>query len=127
MPEIREIRRSQHKKADPVKAKELMDKLRKEHSKMVKGKFEFIDAQGGFLEFNYRFFPEDLLVTYKFIHNEICDIPMGLVKHLNNTIKKVRCFGLSDGPHHGVKLPDRGLPSTYETSSRVRFTPIDLF
>jgi len=124
--EIKEIRRSHQKKGDPEKTKEMIEKLRKEHSKMVKGKFEFIDAGGGFLEFNYRFFPEDLLVTYKFVHNEVCEIPMGLVKHLNNTVKKIRNFGLNDGAARGNRLPDRGLPSTFDTVSRVRFTPIDV-
>ena len=117
---IQEIARRKTVKLDPVKAKDLMDKLRKEHSQLVKGKFEFIDAQGGWLEFSYRFFPEDLLSTYKFIHGEICEIPMGLVKHLNNTVKKVRTFGDASG-----QLPKFGLPTGYSISSRVRFTPVD--
>ena len=108
---------------DPKAREDLLAKLRKEHEKMVKGKFEFIDAQGGFLEFTYRFFPDDLLVTYKFIHGEICEIPMGLVKHLNNTTKKVRTFGLNQTG----ELTERGLPSRFETQSRVRFTPVEMF
>jgi len=125
--EIKEIRRSHNKKADKEKAKEMMNALRKEHQKLVKGTFEFIDAQGGFLEFNYRFFPEDLLVTYKLVHGETCELPMGLVKHLNNTKKKVRTFGLNDGSQRGNQLPHRGLPSTYEKVSRIRFTPVEVF
>ena len=124
--QVKEIARSTQKSVKPEVAKEMMDKLRKEHSKMIKGKYEFIDAQGGFLEFNYRFFPDDVLVTYKFIHNETCEIPMGLVKHLNNSVKKIRNFGLNTGADRGNELPDRGLPSTYTTSSRVRFTPLDV-
>ncbi len=120
------VRRSTQKTVKTEVAKELMDKLRKEHEKMVKGKFEFVDAQGGWLEFNYRFFPEDMLVTYKFVHNEICEIPMGLVKHLNNTVKKIRNFGINDGSERGNQLPDRGLPSTYDSNSRVRFTPLSV-
>ncbi len=121
--EIRQIRRSHNKKVDKVKAKELLDKMRKEHAPMVKGKFEFVDAGAGWIEFNYRIFPEDLLVTYKFVHNEVCEIPMGLVKHLNNTVKKIRCFGLDDGSGRGNQLPDRGVPSTFQSTSRVRFIP----
>lgn len=124
--EIKEIRRSFNKKVDKEKAKEMINSLRKEHNKLVKGTFEFIDAQGGFLEFNYRFFPEDLLVTYKLVHGETCELPMGLVKHLNNTKKKVRTFGLNDGSQRGNQLPDRGLPSTYEKVSRIRFTPVEV-
>lgn len=121
--EIREIRRSHNKKVDKIKAKDLLDKMRKEHAPMVKGKFEFVDAGSGFIEFNYRIFPEDLLVAYKFTHNEVCSVPMGLVKHLNNTIKKIRKFGLEDGSVRGNMLPDRGVPSTYESTSRIRFIP----
>lgn len=125
--QIKEISRSAQKKGDPAKSKELMDKLRKEHSEMVKGKFEFLDAKGGWLEFNYRFFPEDLLVTYKFVHGETCEIPMGLVKHLNNTTKKIRNFGIQNGATRGNELPARGLPTQFEIDSRVRFTPIGMF
>lgn len=125
--EVRKIAKKKTIKADPVKVKEMMDKLRKEHSKMVKGKFEFVDAQGGWLEFCYRFFPEDLLMKYKFVHGEICEIPMGLVKHLNNTNKKIRTFGANTGSLIGNELPaDRGLPSSCEVVSRVRFTPVEM-
>ncbi len=122
----KQIRRSSNKKVDKVKAKELLDKMRKEHAPLVKGKFEFVDAGSGWFEFNYRIFPEDLLVTYKFIHNEICEIPMGLVKHLNNTVRKVRSFGMNDGSERGNLLPIRGVPSTFDATSRVRFTSVDL-
>lgn len=124
--EIREITRRKTNKAKPEVLKELIEKERKEHSKMVKGKFEFLDAQGGYLEFNYRYFPDDLLVTYKFIHGEVCEIPMGLVKHLNNTVKKVRKIGIQSGAERGGELPSKGLPTSFETTSRVRFTPVEV-
>ena len=124
--EIREIGRSKQKSVSSEKRKELFDKAREEHSKLVKGKFEFVDAGGGWIEFNYRFFPEDLLVTYKFIHNEICEIPMGIVKHINNTITKVRTLGTNNGSARGNELPSRGVPSTYEATSRIRFIPVDV-
>ena len=90
---------------------------------MVKGMFEFLDAQSGWLEFNYRYFPEDMLVTYKFMHGEICEIPMGLVKHLNNTKKKVRNMGLTSGAERGSELPKIVGPSSWETTARIRLTP----
>lgn len=125
MVQIKEIARTKVNKCSAEEAKVLMDKLRKEHSKMVKGRFEFLDAKGGYLEFNYRFFPEDLLVTYKFFHDEICEIPMGLVKHLNNTTKKVRSFNHTEPKSATDNL--KGVPSSYTTESRVRFTPVDMF
>lgn len=110
------------KKKDNVISKpdmeEKLKKLRKEHDKLVKGKFEFIDAMGGWLEFSYRFFPDDLLTNYKFIHGEICEIPLGLVKHLNNTYKKIRNLD--------PNMSDRGVSSSYTTQSRVRFTPLEM-
>ena len=53
----------------------------------------------------------------KMIHGEICDLPMGIVKHLNNTKKKIR--------RYSVEMPANGqrVPRSYETVSRVRFTP----
>ena len=111
----------------PEAKEELLRKLRKESERLVKGKFEFLDAKGGWLEFNYRFFPEDMLVTYKFIHAEICEIPMGLARHLNNTIKKVRNFGVNNGAERGNELPGRGLPTTFSKDSRVSFTPVEMF
>lgn len=125
--EIKVVGRSKQKKADPEKTKEMINQLKKEHSRMVKGKFDFVDAGAGFLEFNYRFFPDDLLVTYKFFHDEVCEIPMGMVKHLNNTVKKIRTFGAGEAGRGTELSSNRGLPSTYSKASRVRFTPIDVF
>lgn len=101
------------------KSDELKKKLRKEHDKLVKGRFEFVDAQGGWLEFTYRFFKEDPIIYMKLIHNEITELPMGIVKHLNNTYKKIRKMS--------PELGTRGIGSTFETQSRVRFTPVDMF
>tara|TARA_R110002126_G_scaffold103876_3_gene237065 strand:- start:1728 stop:2099 length:372 start_codon:yes stop_codon:yes gene_type:complete len=120
--EVKEIVRSKQRVVAKDVRDDLLKKARKEHSKLVKGKFEFLDAQGGWLEFNYRFFPEDMLVTYKFTHGEICEIPMGLVKHLNNTMKKVRT-GIPDS---GNGMGSGGaFPTQFEMTSRVRFTPMD--
>ena len=125
--EIKEIVRSTQKGVSKEIREDLLKKLRKEHSKLVKGKFEFLDAQGGWLEFNYRFFPEDMLVTYKFTHGEVCEIPMGLVRHLNNTMKKVRHIGADTGAARGNELPTTGkMPMSFETTSRVRFTPLEV-
>ncbi len=103
----------------PDKVDEMKKKLRKEHDKMVKGRFEFVDAQGGWLEFTYRFFKEDPIMYIKLVHNEITELPMGIVKHLNNTYKKIRKMSMEQGP--------RGVGTTFETQSRIRFTPVEMF
>jgi hypothetical protein len=123
--EVKEIHINKPKTVSSEKSDELTKKLRKEHDRPVKGMFEFLDAQGGWLDFCYRFFKDENIKTYRLVHGEICELPMGLVKHLNNTKKKIRKFGLGTA-ERGGELPVRGLPSTYEVTSRVRFTPVDV-
>lgn len=118
--QVKEIHKKVKTKMAPEKYEDAIKKLRKEHEKPVKGMFEFIDAQGGWLDFSYRFFKGDPLSTIHLVHGEITEIPMGLVRHLNNVKKKIRRFGQEI-------VNERGLPSTYETVSRVRFTPVDMF
>jgi len=104
-----------------AEVEEMLKKLRKEHDKLVKGKFEFVDAQGGWLEFTYRFFPDEQIKTFHFTHGEVCEIPMGIVKHLNGTKKKIR----SMPPNITESGPVRGVPQGFETQSRIKFTPVD--
>lgn len=98
-------------------AKSKMDKMRKDGDKMIKGMFEFTDAQGGWLDFSYRFFPGDPIRTVKIIHGEIVDIPMILAKHLNNVYKRVRI------PKQNA---DTNAPDIVTKISRTRFTSMEL-
>lgn len=98
-----------------------MEKLRKEGEKLVKGMFEFLDAQGGWLDFSYRFFPGEPCRTVRITHGEIVDLPMVLVKHLNNVWKKVRQMP--------SQLSEQGKPlvtTPITKVSRTRFTPMDV-
>jgi len=113
-----------NKKVKNTKSKpeveELIKKLRKEDEKLVKGQFEFIEAEGGFFEFAYRIYPGSIQ-QYQLIHGEICEIPLGVVKHLNGRYHKIRRYMNVEQPATGsVKTP-----MTYETKSRVRFVPIE--
>lgn len=119
---ITEYKRKQAVPLDREKASELIKKTRKEHEKMVKGKFEFLDANGGWIDFTYRFFPGDPIQTIHLIHGEVVDLPMGLVKHLNNTVKKVRKLDMVD-----LDQTKRGVPAAYNIESRLRFTPVDFY
>ena len=117
--QVIEIKKKQKTVANTALYEEKEKKLRKEHEKLVKGMFEFVDAQGGWLDFTYRYFKGDPIQQIRLIHGEIVELPMGIVKHLNNTSKKIRTFA--------KELKDsRGVPSTFEKVSRVRFTPIDV-
>lgn len=127
--EIKELHKKDKTKLPPEKYDELLKKARKDHDVLRKGMFEFIDAQGGWLEFSTRFFPGQPIQTIKINHGEIVELPMGIIRHLNNTKKKIRKFGMDAGTSktRGGEIPERGgLPNTYEVQSRVRFTPMDV-
>jgi len=115
--EVREISKKLKKTLPPQEKEDLVKKMRKEDDKVITGMFEFLDAQGGWLEFTHRKYPGEAIQIIKLVHGEICDLPMGIVKHLNNTKKKVR--------RYSMELPASGqrIPRSYETISRVRFTP----
>lgn len=114
--QVLEVVKKNYKKAsdeEKVKAKELMEKNRKEDQKLVRGKFEFIDARGGWLEFNYRKYPGEPILFLKVMHGEVCDMPIGIVKHLRSCVHKIKkpTFDL------------QGVLQNQETLSRVAFTP----
>lgn len=107
--------------SEKAKAKTLIEKMRKEGEKLIKGMFEFIDAQGGWIDFSYRFYPGEPIRTVRINHGEIVDLPKDLVKHLNNIWKKVRTPNkemTEDGRFKG--------PPVIERYSRTRFTPLDV-
>lgn len=104
-----------------AEAKEKMEKMRKEGERLKKGMFEFLDAQGGWLDFSYRFFPGEPVRTVRINHGEIVDLPMILVKHLNNVFKKIRL------PNPNPQVGEDGkFQLTVEKISRTRFTPMDV-
>lgn len=117
--QIKELSRKSKKFLTKEKYEEQVKKLRKEHEKPIKGMFEFLDAQGGWLDFAYRFFKDDPLYTIRLIHGEITELPMGIVRHLNNTKKKIRKMDGQLNPNM------RGVPLSYDVISRVRFTPTE--
>lgn len=120
MVEIKEIHKKKTNTMPAIERDEMVKKMRKEDEKMRKGMFEFLDAQGGWLDFTYRKYPGEPIQTIHIVHGEVCDLPMGLIKHLNNTKKKVRRYNL--------ELPQQGSrpPRSFEVISRCRFTPMDV-
>ena len=122
--QIVEINGQKYKKlseAQRAESEEKIKKMRKEGEKLVKGMFEFLDAMGGWLDFSYRFFPGEPIRVVRINHGEIVDLPMILVKHLNNVWKKVRTMPkemTEDGRFKGAPYVER--------ISRTRFTPMDM-
>lgn len=123
--QIKEFSRKEQNRVTPEQSADLIKKARKEFDKPVKGMFEFIDAQGGWIDFSCRFFKGEPLRTFNLRHGEICELPMGIVKHLNNTKKKIRRFSAQSIAQ--VTDTVERTPPVYETQSRIRFTPVDLF
>src|SRR6185369_8935379 len=107
--------RSVNKKVINHKAKaevdEMIKKMRKEDEKLVKGQFEFVEAEGGTFDFTYRIYPGDPIQHFTFVHGETCEVPMGVVKHLNNTKKKIRRHGNYEQANKGGII----LPKPYDT------------
>lgn len=118
--EVRELKKKQRNTLPPAEREKLITDMRKADDKMRKGMFEFLDAQGGWIDFAYRVYPAEPIQIIRLTHGEICDLPMGIVRHLNNTKRKVR--------RYSMELPDKGgkVPRSYETISRLRFTPMDV-
>lgn len=119
--EVKEYNKKTINKKSHAEVEEMVKKMRKEHERLVKGMFEFTDAQGGWLDFSYRIFKDQPLMSIRLVHGEICELPMGIIRHLNNTYKKIRTLNtevpLEKG---GQRIP------TFAKTSRVRFTPMDM-
>lgn len=118
--EVREITNKIRKTLPEPERIELVKKMRKEDDRIRTGMFEFLDAQGGWLDFTYRKYPGESVKIIRITHGEICDLPMGIVKHLNNCKKKVRRYDMQLDPNSGKQ------PRSFETISRCRFTPTDV-
>jgi len=119
--EVREIGKKVKNTMPSQERDALIKENRKADDKIRTGMFEFLDAQGGWLEFSYRKYVGEPIKIIKLIHGEICDLPMGIIKHLNNTKRKIRRYNL-ELPSNGNGRP----PRSFETMSRCRFTPTDV-
>ena len=56
---------------------------RKQEQTPVRGKFIYHEVPGGRMDFPYRKFKGDDIVTYHMIDGEILTVPLGVAKHLN--------------------------------------------
>ncbi|MFQ5685090.1 MAG: hypothetical protein ACE5GV_00370 [Candidatus Scalindua sp.] len=66
------------------KASELVEKARKEDSKIVKGVFKNHESPGGDAIFSIRLYKGDPIRTYNLVDGETYDLPLGVAKHINN-------------------------------------------
>jgi hypothetical protein len=112
-----------NKKVRNVRPKEevenMVKKFKKEYEKPVRGRFDFAEAKGGSFSFTDRPFPGMPIMIYTLTHDEVCLIPHGVAKRLNNTIQKVR----KQNSQMNEAGPVKGVPASFENYSRVRFIP----
>lgn len=78
------------------KASELVERERKEDSKLVMGVFKNIECQGGDLEFSIKLYRGDPIRTYRFLDGETYEIPLGVAKHINRQCKYIKHKWLLD-------------------------------
>ena len=119
MVHIQEVTKKDVYKKPKHEVDEIIKKAKKEYEKPVKGRFEFTEAKGGEFSFTDRQWPGMPIMIYTIKHDEICIIPYGVAKRLNNTYQKVRKFNHQIGETGTV----RGMPPTFDTFSRVKFIP----
>lgn len=120
--QVREIGIKSKNKLTPDKYEEAVKSLRKDGDKLIRGRFEFTDAQGGWIDFVWRFFKGEPIQIYKLVHGEECDLPKSIVRHLNNTYRKVRRYGAPQELGSNEKVL-----RVVEKQSRVKFIPLDAF
>ena len=80
---MRVIELSSKKKNTKPKAEveAMIKNMAKEDEKMVKGMFEFVEAEGGFFEFTYKIYPGRPIQTFQFVHGEIATTRQNRVKN----------------------------------------------
>lgn len=98
------------KESIPTNPKILEQK--KKDSKIVKGKFVWMECPGGTLEFHYKKYPGEKVKYYKLTDGYEYELPLGVVKHL---------LGCEvEESTHDVKLVD---PNTYQPLYDVKKSP----
>ena len=97
------------KKTTETKAQNLKY-LRDKHREKVKGVFRFYECPGGKLEFFFREFKEDPVEKYSLEDGQVCDIPLGVAKHLNKN---------GWYPEHKHVVDENGKP-IYKVGKKVR-------
>lgn len=56
---------------------------RDKDSEMVKGIFHFYEVPGGSMSFNFKKYKGDKVTRYDMVDGQVCTIPLGVAKHLN--------------------------------------------
>jgi len=105
-------------KTEKDRNKELIEKMRKRDSRMVRGRFVFHEVPGGKLTFPFKQYPGDPVKQYEFTDGDIVTIPLGVANHLNTNV----CV-----PQHQWLTDENGRPRQRLTGTtrRASFQPLD--
>lgn len=60
--------------------------MRDKDRTMVRGKFIFHEVPGGQMDFCFRAYAGDPIRTYSLKDGQICELPLGVAKHLNKNV-----------------------------------------
>lgn len=85
--EITNFGKSKRTEEQKKKASELIEKARKEDSKLVKGVFKNLECPGGDLQFAYHAYKGEPTRVYHMIDGDEYEIPLGVAKHINQQCK----------------------------------------
>lgn len=64
--------------------KEQLEKMKKEDSRIVKGRFFCHEPKGGNVKFSYRKYKGDPIKSYTLFDGKDYELPVGVAKHINN-------------------------------------------
>lgn len=89
------------------KASDLIEKARKEDSKLVTGVFKNLECPGGDLEFAYHKYKGEPTRVYRFLDGETYEIPLGVAKHINQQCKYKKSKYLVDKDGNRIITGDK--------------------
>ena len=84
MQEITLGKRPHKTEAQKKAAKEKLDAMYKEESKLVKGIFKNLECKGGSAQFAWRKYPQEEIQLWNMEDEKSYEIPLGLARHINN-------------------------------------------
>lgn len=90
----------------------------KEEARIVKGRFQCFQPVGGTVQFSFKKYKDDPVVTYTMKDGEIYEVPLSVARHLNQNCRyPVNQLGVNE---NGSQRTDIG-----RMVPRMSFTPLE--
>jgi hypothetical protein len=94
-----------------------IERMRKEESKLVKGIFQDNELKNGSIKFSFKKYRGDPIMTYELKDGEEYELPLSVVRHLNNDC--------AYHDHHFI-LDSKGNPTkSVRKTHRFSFKPLE--